>query len=207
MVVVVMAAVEVTAPMAPVVVNGFRFKGKPEAEVVPVAVLVVAAVVPGTFSPKPSVPRLAVPVEPVEVAPSERPVVVVVDEAGAEEVATDANNVGPVEPSTEVLVVLEAVVAAVDVAPSLAPKDRVGAWLVLVVSVAVVVLVAVVEGSAPKVRPVGCPPRLKGVADGVAAPRVAVLVVAAAAGAVPKVSPADVACGAAVPMLNPAAPA
>lgn len=30
-----MAAVEVTAPMAPVVVNGFRFKGKPEAEVVP----------------------------------------------------------------------------------------------------------------------------------------------------------------------------
>lgn len=29
------AAVEVTAPMAPVVVNGFRFKGKPEAEVVP----------------------------------------------------------------------------------------------------------------------------------------------------------------------------
>lgn len=34
-VVVVMAAEEVTAPMAPVVVNGFRFKGKPEAEVVP----------------------------------------------------------------------------------------------------------------------------------------------------------------------------
>lgn len=30
-----MAAVEVTAPMAPVVVNGFRFKAKPEAEVVP----------------------------------------------------------------------------------------------------------------------------------------------------------------------------
>lgn len=30
-----MAAVEVTAPMAPVVVNGLRFKGKPEAEVVP----------------------------------------------------------------------------------------------------------------------------------------------------------------------------
>lgn len=50
----------------------------------------------------------------------------------------------------------------------------------------------------------GCPPRLKGAADGVAAPRVAVLVVAAAAGAVPKVSPADVACGAAVPMPNPA---
>lgn len=31
----VMAAVEVTAPMAPVVVNGLRFKAKPEAEVVP----------------------------------------------------------------------------------------------------------------------------------------------------------------------------
>lgn len=36
----------------------------------PVAVLVVAAVVAGTFNPKPSVPRLAVPVEPVEVAPT-----------------------------------------------------------------------------------------------------------------------------------------
>lgn len=34
-VVVVMAAVEVTAPIAPVVVNGLRFKAKPEAEVVP----------------------------------------------------------------------------------------------------------------------------------------------------------------------------
>lgn len=200
-----MAAVEVTAPMAPVVVNGFRFKGKPEAEVVPVAVLVVAAVVPGTFNPNPSVPRLAVPVEPVEVAPSERPVEV--EEAGAEEVATEANNEGPVEPSTELLLVVEAVLAAVDVAPSLVPKDRVGAWLVPVVSVAVVVLVAAVEGSAPKVRPVGCPPRLKGAADGVAAPRVAVLVVAAAAGAVPKVSPADVACGAAVPMPKPPVPA
>lgn len=44
----------------------------------------------------------------------ERPVVV--DEVEAEEVATDANSVGPVEPSTEVLLVLvEAVVAAVDV--------------------------------------------------------------------------------------------
>lgn len=32
---VVMAAVEVPAPMAPVVVNGLRFKAKPEAEVVP----------------------------------------------------------------------------------------------------------------------------------------------------------------------------
>lgn len=53
----------------------------------------------------------------------------------------------------------------------------------------------------------GCPPRLKGAAEGVAAPRVAVLVVAAAAGAVPKVSPADVACGAAVPRLKAAAPA
>lgn len=205
MVVVVMAAVEVTAPMAPVVVNGFRFKAKPEAEVVPVAVLVVAAVVPGVFNPKPSVPRVAVPVEPVEVAPSERPVVVV--EVEAEEVATDANKEGPVEPSTEVVLVVEAVVAAVDVTPSLVPKDRVGAWLVVVVSVAVVVLVAAVEGSAPKVRPVGCPPRLKGTAAGVAAPRVAVLVVAAAAGAVPKVSPADVACGAAVPMPKPAVPA
>lgn len=203
MVVVVMAAVEVTAPMAPVVVNGFRFKGKPEAEVVPVAVLVVAAVVAGTFNPNPSVPRLAVPVEPVEVAPSERPVVVA--EVAAEEVATEANSVGPVEPSTEVvLVLLEAVVAAVDVTPSLVPKDRVGAWLVPVLSVAVLVLVAAVKGSDPKVRPAGCPPRLKGAADGVAAPRVAVLVVAAAAGAVPKVSPVDVACGAAVPMLNPA---
>ena len=30
-----MAAVEVPAPMAPVVVNGLRFKAKPEAEVVP----------------------------------------------------------------------------------------------------------------------------------------------------------------------------
>lgn len=200
-----MAAVEVTAPMAPVVVNGFRFKAKPEAEVVPVAVLVVAAVVPGTFNPKPSVPRGAVPVEPVEVAPSERPVVVV--EVEAEEVATDANKEGPVEPSTEVVLVVEAVVAAVDATPSLVPKDRVGAWLVLVVSVAVVVLVAAVEGSAAKVRPVGCPPRLKGAAAGVAAPRVAVLVVAAAAGAVPKVSPADVACGAAVPMPKPAVPA
>lgn len=199
-----MAAVEVTAPMAPVVVNGFRFKGKPEAEVVPVAVLVVAAVVPGTFNPKLSVPRLAVPVEPVEVAPSERPVVV---EAGAEDVATDANNEGPVEPSTEVLLVVEAVVAAVDVTPGLVPKDRVDARLVLVVSVAVVVLVAAVEGSAPKVRPVGCPPRLKGVAAGVAAPRVAVLVVAAAARAVPKVIPEDAACGAAVPMLKPPVPA
>lgn len=40
----------------------------------------------------------------------------VVDEVEAEEVATDANSVGPVEPSTEVLLVLvEAVVAAVDV--------------------------------------------------------------------------------------------
>lgn len=56
----------------------------------------------------------------------------------------------------------------------------------------------------PAHPPVGCPPRLQGAADGVAAPRVAVLVVAAAAGAVPKVSPADVACGAAVPMPNPA---
>lgn len=55
--------------------------------------------------------------------------------------------------------------------------------------------------------PVGCPPRLKGVAAGVAAPRVAVLVVAAAAGAVPKVIPADAACGAAVPMLKPPVPA
>lgn len=200
-----MAAVEVAAPMAPVVVNGFRFKGKPEAEVVPVAVLVVAAVVPGTFNPNPSVPRLAVPVEPVEVAPSERPVEV--EEAGAEEVATEANNEGPVEPSTELLLVVEAVLAAVDAAPSLVPKDRVGAWLVPVVSVAVVVLVAAVEGSAPKVRPAGCPPRLKGAADGVAAPRVAVLVVAAAAGAVPKVRPADVACGAAVPMPKPPVPA
>lgn len=144
MVVVVVAAVEVTAPMAPVVVNGFRFKGKPEAEVVPVAVLVVAAVVPGTFNPKPSVPRLAVPVEPVEVAPSERPVVL--EEAGAEEVATDANKEGPVEPSTEVVLVVEAMLAAVDVTPSLVPKLRVGAWLVLVVSVAVLVLVAAVEG-------------------------------------------------------------
>lgn len=45
----------------------------------------------------------------------ERPVVVVVVEAGAEDVATDANNEGPVEPSTEVLLVVEAVVAAVDV--------------------------------------------------------------------------------------------
>lgn len=37
----------------------------------PVAVLVVAAVVPGTFNPKPIVPRLAVPVEAaVEVAPT-----------------------------------------------------------------------------------------------------------------------------------------
>lgn len=30
-----MAAVEVTAPVAPVVVNGLRFKAKPEAVVVP----------------------------------------------------------------------------------------------------------------------------------------------------------------------------
>lgn len=205
MLVVVVAAVEVTAPMAPVVVKGFRFKAKPEAEVVPVAVLVVAAVVPGTFNPKPRVPRLAVPVEAVEVAPSERPVLP--EEAGAEEGATDANNEGPVEPSTEVLLLVEAVLAAVDVTPSLVPKDRVGAWLVLVVSVAVLVLVAAVEGSCPKVTPVGCPPRLKGAADGAAAPRVAVLVVAAAAGAVPKVSPADVACGAAAPTPSPAAPA
>lgn len=43
----------------------------------------------------------------------ERPVLV--EEAGAEEVATDANKEGPVEASTEVLLVLEAVVAAVDV--------------------------------------------------------------------------------------------
>lgn len=53
----------------------------------------------------------------------------------------------------------------------------------------------------------GCPPRLKGAAVGVAAARVAVLVLAAAAGAVPKLSPADVAGVAAVPMLNPAVPA
>lgn len=37
------------------------------------------------------------------------------EEAGAEEVVTDANKEDPVEPSTEVLLVLEAVVAAVDV--------------------------------------------------------------------------------------------
>lgn len=35
LVVVVVAAVEVTAPRAPLVLRGFRFKGKPEAEVVP----------------------------------------------------------------------------------------------------------------------------------------------------------------------------
>lgn len=43
----------------------------------------------------------------------ERPVVL--EEAGAEEVATDANKEGPVEPSTEVVLVVEAVLAAVDV--------------------------------------------------------------------------------------------
>lgn len=43
----------------------------------------------------------------------ERPVLVL--EAGAEDVATDANNEGPVEPSTEVVLGVEAVVAAVDV--------------------------------------------------------------------------------------------
>lgn len=187
--------------MAPVVLNGFRFKAKPEAEVVLVAVLVVvAAVVPGTFNPNPSVPRLAVPVEGV---PSERPVVV--DDAGAEELATDANNVGPVEPRMEVVVVA-AVVAAVVVTPSLVPKDRVGPWLVLAVSVAVGALVAAVEVNDPKFRPADCPPRLKGVVDWVTAPEVAA-VVAAAAAAVPKVSPEGAACGAAVPMLKPVVPA
>lgn len=201
LVVVVMAAVEVTAPVAPVVVNGLRFKAKPEAVVVPVAVLVVAAlVVPGAFNPNPSVPRLAVPVEG---APSERPVVV--DDAGAAELATDANKVGPVEPRTEVVLV-EAVVAAVDVTPSLAPKDRAGPELVLVVSVAVGALVAAVEVNNPKFRPVLCPPRLKGAADWVAAPKVAAEV-AAAAGAAPKLSPAGAVCGAAAPMLTLAAPA
>lgn len=39
----------------------------------------------------------------------------VLEEAGAEEVATDANKEGPVEPSTEVVLVVEAVLAAVDV--------------------------------------------------------------------------------------------
>lgn len=186
--------------MAPVVVKGLRFKGNPEAEVVLVAVLVAAAVVPGTFNPKPSGPRVAVPVEG---APSERPVVV--DDVGAEELATDANNVGPVELRMEVVVV-EAVVAAVDVTPSLLPKDRAGPWLVLVVSVAVGALVAAVEVNDPKFRPADCPPRLKGAVDCVAAPAVAA-VVAAAAAAVPKVSPAGAACGAAVPMLKLAVPA
>lgn len=195
-----MAAVEVTAPIAPVVVNGLRFKAKPEAEVVLVAVLVAAAVVPGAFNPNPSVPRLAVPVEG---APSERPVVV--DDVGAEELAIDANNVGPVEPRMEVVVV-EAVVAAVDGTPSLVPKDRAGPWLVLAVSVAVGALVAAVDGNDPKFRPEDCPPRLKGVVDWVAAPKVAA-VVAAAAGAVPKVNPVGAACGAAVPMLKLAVPA
>lgn len=201
LVVVVMAAVEVTAPVAPVVVNGLRFKAKPEAVVVPVVVLVVAAlVVPGAFNPNPSVPRLAVPVEG---APSERPVVV--EDAGAEELATDANKVGPVEPRTEVVLV-EAVVADVDVTPSLAPKDRVGPELVLVVSVAVAALVAAVEVNDPKFRPVLCPPRLNGAAGWVAAPKLAAEV-AAAAGAAPKLSPVPAGCGAAAPTLKVAAPA
>lgn len=196
-----MVAVEVPAPMAPVVVNGLRFKAKPEAEVVPVAVLVVAAVVAGAFNPNPSVPRLAVPVEG---APSERPVVV--DVVSAEELTIDANNVGPVEPRMEVVVVA-AVVAAVDVTPGLVPKDRAGFWLLLVVSVATGALVAAVEVNDPKFRPAGCPPRLKGVVDCVAAPKVAAAVVAAAAGAVPKVKPVAAGCGAAVPMVEVDVPA
>ena len=58
----------------------------------------------------------------------------------------------------------------------------------------------------PRHSPAGCPPRLKGVADWVAAPKVAA-VVAAAAGAVPKLNPAGTADGAAAPTLKPAAPA
>lgn len=51
-----------------------------------------------------------------------------------------------------------------------------------------------------------CPPRLKGAADCVAAPKVAAEV-AAAAGAAPKLSPVGAVCGAAVPMLKLVAPA
>lgn len=58
----------------------------------------------------------------------------------------------------------------------------------------------------PRHSPEDCPPRLKGVVDWVAAPKVAA-VVAAAAGAVPKVNPVGAACGAAVPMLKLAVPA
>lgn len=200
--VVVIAVVEVTAPMAPVVVNGLRFKAKLEAEVL-VAVLVAAAVVPGAFKPNPEVPR---PVVPVEGAPSERPVVV--DEVGAEELAIDANKVGPVEPRREAVVVA-AVVEAVDVTPSLFPKGRVGPWLVVAVSVAVGALVAVVEVNDPKLRPEDCVPRLKGAAGWAVVPKVAA-VVAAAAGAAPKVNPVGAACRVAVlavPMLKPVVPA
>lgn len=203
-VVVVIAAVEVTAPIVPVVVNGLRFKAKPEAAV-PVAVLVAAAVVPGGFNPNPVVPR---PIVPVEGAPSVRPVLV--DEAGAEELAIDANSTGPVEPRRGA-VLAAVVVDAVVVTPSLLPKDRVGPWLVLEVSVAVGAPVAAVEINDPKFRPEDCPPRLKGAAAGWAVlPKLVVVVVAAAAGAAPKVNPVGAACGAAVlvaPMLKPVVPA
>lgn len=177
-------AEEVTAPMLPVVVSGLRFKAKPVlgAEEVLVVVMVAAVVVPGTFNPNPRVPRL---VAAVEVPPSERPGAA--EEFGTEELAMDANKVGPDEPRREAVVV-----GAVDVAvkpPSLVPNDKLGPWMVVAVSVPVGAEVAAVEASIPKFKPVDCPPRLKAVAG-----CAVVAAMVAAAGAAPKVNPVGATC-------------